>query len=184
MISSTCMTLVVTKKVLSSPSSSGRKPLKSINPVIHPATRRNTMGYTGIGSWIPKKKHGRFAMSGTGNDRISHRYEYPYLLSCGLTGTRKKNPQSIRIFEESFSISIITRIELLGWKGHSPEGLIMARHLLDCARCISLTDTIAEKTIEIRNAASITLPDAVIAASALSLDAVPRDPKRQGLCKC
>jgi len=40
------------------------------------------------------------------------------------------------------------------------------------ARCISLTDTIAEKAIEIRIDASITLPDAVIAASALSLDAV------------
>ena len=50
--------------------------------------------------------------------------------------------------------------------------MIKARHLLDCARCISLTDTIAEKTIEIRNVSSITLPDAVIAASALSLDAV------------
>jgi toxin FitB len=50
--------------------------------------------------------------------------------------------------------------------------LIKARHLLDCARCISLTEAIAEKTIEIRNAASISLPDAVIAASALSLDAV------------
>src|SRR4030042_4227974 len=90
MISSTCMTLVVIKKVLLAPASSGRKPLRSINPVIHPATRTNTMGYTGIGSWIPKKKHGRFAMSGTGNDRVSHRYKYPYLLSCGLTGPGRK----------------------------------------------------------------------------------------------
>jgi len=93
-----------------------------------------------------------------------------YYLAGSLDPEEK--PTIDRIFEESFSISIITRIELLGWKGHSPEGLIKARHLLDCARCISLTDTIAEKTIEIRNAASITLPDAVIAASALSLDAV------------
>jgi predicted nucleic acid-binding protein len=93
-----------------------------------------------------------------------------YYLAGSLDPEEK--PTIDRILEESFSISIITRIELLGWKGHSPEGLIKARHLLDCARCISLTDTIAEKTIEIRNAASITLPDAVIAASALSLDAV------------
>jgi len=93
-----------------------------------------------------------------------------YYLAGSLDPEEK--PTIDRILEESFSISIITRIELLGWKGHSPEGLIKARHLLDCARCIPLTDTIAEKTIEIRNAASITLPDAVIAASALSLDAV------------
>ena len=93
-----------------------------------------------------------------------------YYLAGSLDPEEK--PTIDRILEESFSISIITRIELLGWKGHSPEGLIKARHLLDCARCIPLTDTIAEKTIEIRNAACITLPDAVIAASALSLDAV------------
>jgi len=93
-----------------------------------------------------------------------------YYLAGSLDPEEK--PTIDRILEESFSISIITRIELLGWKGHSTEGLIKARHLLDCARCIPLTDTIAEKTIEIRNAASITLPDAVIAASALSLDAV------------
>jgi len=93
-----------------------------------------------------------------------------YYLAGSLAPEEK--PTIDKILQESFNISIITRIELLGWKGHSPEGLIKARHLLDCARCISLTDTIAEKTIEIRNDASITLPDAVIAASALSLDAV------------
>jgi predicted nucleic acid-binding protein len=91
-----------------------------------------------------------------------------------LTGSLEpeEKPTIDKILQESFNISIITRIELLGWKGHSPEGLIKARHLLDCAQCISLTDTIAEKTIEIRSDASITLPDAVIAASAISLDAV------------
>jgi hypothetical protein len=56
------------------------------------------MGYTGIGSWIPKKRHGHFAMSGTVNDRVSHRYEYSYLLSCGLTGSVRKthNRQNFR----------------------------------------------------------------------------------------
>jgi toxin FitB len=93
-----------------------------------------------------------------------------YYLAGSLEPEEKPNIDTI--FQDSFNISIITRIELLGWKGHTPEGLIKARHLLDCARCISLTEAIAEKTIEIRNAASISLPDAVIAASALSLDAV------------
>jgi toxin FitB len=93
-----------------------------------------------------------------------------YYLAGALEPEEK--PIIDKILQESFNISIITRIELLGWKGHSPEGLIKAQHLLDCARCISLTDTVAEKTIEIRKEASITLPDAVIAASALSLDAV------------
>ena len=76
------------------------------------------------------------------------------------------------LLKNSFNISVITRIELLGWNGHTPDGLVKARELLDCARCIPLTDTLAEKTIALRTAVSISLPDAVIAASALSLNAV------------
>jgi predicted nucleic acid-binding protein len=83
----------------------------------------------------------------------------------------EERPAVDKILQESFNISIITRIELLGWKGHTPEGLAKARQLLDCARCIPLTDALAEKTIELRTSSSISLPDAVIAASALSLDA-------------
>jgi len=82
-----------------------------------------------------------------------------------------KKPLIDKILQESFNISIITRTELLGWKGHTPEGLAKAYRMLDCARCLSLTETIAEKTIELRTQSSISLPDAVIAASALSLDA-------------
>lgn len=83
----------------------------------------------------------------------------------------EEKPVIDRILQESFNISIITRIELLGWKDHTPEGLAQARNLLDCAQCLPLTDTLAEKTIEIRTRVNITLPDAVIAASALSMDA-------------
>lgn len=75
------------------------------------------------------------------------------------------------ILEGSFTISIITRIELLGWKGHTQDGLIQARRLLDCARCLPLTIPLAEKAIDLRASMNISLPDAVIAASALSLDA-------------
>jgi len=83
----------------------------------------------------------------------------------------EERPPVDKILPESFNISVITRIELLGWNGHTPEGLVKARQLLDCARCIPLTDALAEKTIELRTSSSISLPDAVIAASALSLDA-------------
>ena len=84
----------------------------------------------------------------------------------------EEKPVIDSILRDSFNISIITRIELLGGKGHTPEGLAKARQMLDCARCIPLTDSLAEKTIEIRSTASISLPDAVIAASDLSLDAI------------
>jgi predicted nucleic acid-binding protein len=83
-----------------------------------------------------------------------------------------ERPVIDRMLQDSFNISIITRIELLGWRDHTPEGLGKARQLLDCARCLPLTDTLAEKTIELRSLVAISLPDAVIAASALSLDAI------------
>jgi len=93
-----------------------------------------------------------------------------YYLAGAIPDDEK--PVIDRILQESFNISIITRIELLGWKDHTPEGLAKARNLLDCALCLPLTDTLAEKTIELRTMVTITLPDAVIAASALSLDAI------------
>ena len=69
------------------------------------------------------------------------------------------------VLEESFTISIITRIELLGWKGHTPDGMVRARRLLDCARCLPLTIPLAEKAVDLRASMTISLPDAVIAAS-------------------
>jgi len=92
-----------------------------------------------------------------------------YYLAGAIPNEEK--PVIDRILQESFNISIITRIELLGWKDHTPEGLAKARNLLDCAQCLPLTDTLAEKTIELRTGVTISLPDAVIAVSALSLDA-------------
>jgi predicted nucleic acid-binding protein len=71
-----------------------------------------------------------------------------YYLAGALTPEEK--PTVDKILKDSFNISIITKIELLGWKDHTPEGLIKARHLLDCARCLPLTETLAEKTIEMQ----------------------------------
>ena len=75
------------------------------------------------------------------------------------------------ICNESFLISIISKIELLGWRNSTPDGLAMARNLLKEAEIISLTEPISEVAINIRQTQSIKLPDAVIAASALFLNA-------------
>jgi hypothetical protein len=56
-----------------------------------------------------------------------------YYLAGALLPEEKTNIDTI--LQESFTISIITRNELPGWKGHTPEGLVKARELLDCARC-------------------------------------------------
>ena len=75
------------------------------------------------------------------------------------------------ICNQSFLISIISKIELLGWRNSTHDGLAMARNLLKEAEIISLTEPISEVAINIRQAQSIKLPDAVIAASAIFLNA-------------
>lgn len=65
------------------------------------------------------------------------------------------------------SISIITRIEVLGWQGHSEESRIAAQALLSLCEEISLNHAIADCCIELRKNYKIKLPDAIIAGTAL-----------------
>ena len=71
------------------------------------------------------------------------------------------------IKEKSFNISVITKIEFLGWNKHSPDGFEKCKQLIDAANIYYLEEDIAGKTIEIRRTAKINLADAVIAATAI-----------------
>ncbi len=64
--------------------------------------------------------------------------------------------------------SVITRMELLGWRGHTPDSRRKTEELLLQLTEIPLTPAIVAKVIDIRSALSIKLPDAIIAASALT----------------
>ena len=72
------------------------------------------------------------------------------------------------IFKKSFNISIITKIEFLGWKRHTESGFKEAKEFLQESIVIYIDDEIAERTIELRKNHSINLPDALIAATALN----------------
>ncbi|WP_297505996.1 type II toxin-antitoxin system VapC family toxin [Thermococcus sp.] len=76
-------------------------------------------------------------------------------------------PKIEEILRESFNVSIITKIEFLGWKGHTPEGFEKSKEFISFAHVIPLTDEIADLAIELRRRKKIKLPDAVIAATAL-----------------
>ncbi len=69
-----------------------------------------------------------------------------------------------------FYLSIISKIELLGWRGTTPDGLILARELIKESTIIPLTDSIADIAISLRRSHAIKLPDAVIAATAMDSD--------------
>jgi predicted nucleic acid-binding protein len=71
------------------------------------------------------------------------------------------------------SVSVITQIELLGYPDITEEADELIRSFLDDVPIISINIEIVETAIQIRrNKLGIKLPDAVIAATAIVLNAV------------
>ncbi|MFN0082704.1 MAG: type II toxin-antitoxin system VapC family toxin [Ferruginibacter sp.] len=69
-------------------------------------------------------------------------------------------------FDNNFSLSIISKIEVLGFNDSSDE-LKRLADFIGLANIVYVDDTIANKTIELRKIYKIKLPDAIIAATAL-----------------
>lgn len=70
----------------------------------------------------------------------------------------------------SFCISIITKIEFLGWKKHTPAGYEVAEYFIRSAEVYPLTERIADTSIHLRRTYGMRLADAVIAATAVVHD--------------
>lgn len=67
------------------------------------------------------------------------------------------------------NLSIITKIEVLGWQFPSLDSQTEAEAFMNASNVMGLTPRIADLTIDLRRKYKIKLPDAVIAATALSL---------------
>jgi predicted nucleic acid-binding protein len=76
------------------------------------------------------------------------------------------------VFETSFNISLITKIEFLGWKKHTKDSFKEAKRFLSLAHLIRLTNKIANCAINLKRITNIKTPDALIAATAIQLEAV------------
>jgi predicted nucleic acid-binding protein len=72
--------------------------------------------------------------------------------------------------ESSLNISILTKIEFLGWDKHTPEGFEKCKKLIESANVYPLDEEVANKAIELRRQVNIKLADAVIGATALVND--------------
>ena len=66
------------------------------------------------------------------------------------------------------AISVITEMELLCWKSATEADVALLRQFIEDVTVISLTESVKQRAIEVRKASGIKLPDAIIAASALS----------------
>ena len=73
------------------------------------------------------------------------------------------------LLRERFNISIITKIEFMGWGefAANPELCKQGRAFLRHAAVYELSEEIAEQTIELRQQFRTKTPDAIIAATAL-----------------
>ena len=68
------------------------------------------------------------------------------------------------ITHQFFNISILTKIEFLGWNKHTPEGFKKCLALIKPANIYPVDEEIANKAIELRRQRNIKLADAVITA--------------------
>lgn len=69
-------------------------------------------------------------------------------------------------------ISVITRIEVLGWKSHTDDSMAAASNLLGLCVEYPLVEPVVGQCIRLRKSHRIKLPDAMIAASALVSDSI------------
>lgn len=67
-------------------------------------------------------------------------------------------------------ISVITELELLGYKGISKKEEKVIKEFVDQCKVIMLNGSIKEETIRIRKTYNTKLPDSLIIATALYLD--------------
>ncbi len=70
------------------------------------------------------------------------------------------------IFDELFYISVINKIELLGFAGITKNEELKFNELIKASVVLGLNDDIVNRTIEIRKKHKIKLPDAIIIATA------------------
>jgi len=75
-----------------------------------------------------------------------------------------------KVFRSSFNISVISKIEFLGWRGYNEAQFALAEKILHQATLYQITDEIINESIQLKRQKKIKTPDAVIAATCLVND--------------
>jgi predicted nucleic acid-binding protein len=88
----------------------------------------------------------------------------------GYLSNQLPSASAIKIDQLPGVISIITRIELIGWYNATPAQLEKIHLFVDNAQVYNLNEEIVLQTIALRQRYKIKLPDAIIAATAMVHD--------------
>lgn len=79
----------------------------------------------------------------------------------------KQKNKLTEIFKNSFNISTITRIEVLGWSKIAGEEKDRIADFIKYSKTFFINNEIQDKTIEIKQINKTATPDAIIASTAL-----------------
>jgi predicted nucleic acid-binding protein len=71
----------------------------------------------------------------------------------------------------NFAISVITEIEAFGYKGINPSELKILKELRDSITVLFLGEPIKDIAVQLRKDTNLRVPDAIVAATALALNA-------------
>jgi predicted nucleic acid-binding protein len=91
-----------------------------------------------------------------------------YYLNASLSESARQQVDDA--IETGAFISVITRIEILGWTKHSDESKSRAEDLLSNLSEQPLNEEIVKLCIQLRQTTSLKVPDAIIAATARHLE--------------
>ena len=75
-----------------------------------------------------------------------------------------------QIIDDEINVSIINKIEVLSYNPDKDDNYSTLVDFFDCANIINMNDVVVEATIKIRQNRFVKLPDAIIAATALTHD--------------
>ena len=74
------------------------------------------------------------------------------------------------IAAKAFNISMITRIEFLGWHAQTPDGFDKCQRRVGLSHVLPVSQEVADKAIDLRRHRNVKLADAIIAATAVVND--------------
>lgn len=74
------------------------------------------------------------------------------------------------LYQKQLYISVITELELLGYKGINKEEEAVVKEFVSQCKVVNINSKIKETTIDIRKNYGTKLPDSIIMASAIYLD--------------
>lgn len=69
------------------------------------------------------------------------------------------------IIFQSLNISVITEIEFLGWRNHTPQSRTAAEEIIKHASIMNLTQEVVNDTIALKQQMLVKTPDAIIAST-------------------